>query len=499
MRVNHRSGASALVASLLLFTAGPSFADEDGGSEAAAAEESASEDGTRETPDREDPESGGGASEAATGSAPDEAAPGAAPRRLSSTRTSTRAKARSFGRRMVYDLEILPGAMARPTGIPKNRGLWFGSPDRRFMLRALGLAHLDGRFTLAPTGDVDVLPRRLRIAIEAVMFGELDFRGAFDVAVRPLPIDFYLDWRRFPEFSVRVGIFKSPFGFERRARAFALTFIERGFPNELSPNRDVGVFFHGQSKEGFFSYDVALLSGAADLESIDEMARDDPEIAGRIYFQPFRLLDVPALYHFGLGLSGSYGEERGNPEDARLGRVSTLGRQRIFEYQGGEDGAYANGTRARFSAHGFWRKDRWKALFEYVWSMQRVQRGQAAAPVAHQAWQAWVSYAVTDDENGFFGISPKRPLDPSRGQWGGVSVAARVQGIHLDPTAFREGFADAARFAKMAQGTSLSAQWHMTDLLELEAELQLTVFDGPTAGPLTDPELTFALRLEANF
>lgn len=423
----------------------------------------------------------------------------AVPRATTSTRTRTRARARP-PRRKGGTYEVLPGAMQRPTGIPEGRGLWFGTPDRQFIFRLSGFAHLDSRMSVAPEPSIAVLPRRVRFAPEGVLFGQLDYRLLIDVAIEAMPIDAYLDWRAMPELNLRVGRFKSPFGFERRARAFALWFIERGFPTQLAPNRDIGAFVHGQTVDGFFSYDVAILSGSGDLESITGL-RGTPEWAGRVYFQPFRLLDQPLFRHLGAGFSWTLGSEEGSEDAARLGRLTTTARNQFFRYRAGEDEgpvAFADGARRRWSVHGHWRHERVKALAEYVLSSQRVRAGESLRTLAHQAWQLAASMTLTDDENGFFGVNPRRPLDPSLDQWGAFSVAARYHGIRLDPGTFPL-FADPSRSARGAHAGTLCFQWHMNGLLELVAETEAVVFLS-RPGELERPaELSFSLRLEARY
>ncbi len=142
--------------------------------------------------------------------------------------------------------ETLPGMYPENLGIFDGLGFWAGTADRAFVLRLAGFTHIDSRYTSAnPDGgsEYGMFLRRTRVTIDGRFFGKFEYRVMFDTLIDPLqPYDFHLDWRPIHEFNLRIGGFKSPFGLERRSRAYALPFVERGWPTALAPNRDLGIF-----------------------------------------------------------------------------------------------------------------------------------------------------------------------------------------------------------------------------------------------------------------
>jgi phosphate-selective porin OprO and OprP len=422
-----------------------------------------------------------------------------------SGRPLTRKQKRAKRLRLVDDLEVLPGAMARSTGIPKGRGYWVGTPDRQYILRLSGFAHFDQRSAWAlGSGDGDstrVFMRRARAALEGTVLGNLDYRFLFDAAIGLAPIDAYIDYRAMPEVNLRVGKFKSPFGFERRARAFALIFNERGLPTRLAPNRDFGVFVHGQTRDGFFSYDVAMLGGSIDHESIN-FFRGTPDFAARVYVQPFRLSSShDRLRHLGVGFSTTAGDERGDLNDSRLASINTPFGSRFFGYRsaGNSEDAFADGLRFRWSLHGHYRYQRLNTMFEFVESQQRVRAGEEVDSLSHRAWMAYVSLALTDDENEFFGINPSRPFAPKKGQYGGFSLGIRYHELYLDERSFPY-FADPNASARRARSGTLSFQWYLNLYLEMQVDLEYVKYQGgaPFGGD-RDDELAIFGRLETRF
>lgn len=408
--------------------------------------------------------------------------------------------------------ETLPGQYPEATGEFYGQGFWAGTPDRAFTIRSSGFVHIDSRIAFDGEDDptADFYWRRLRIALDGRVFGQVEYRLMWDILFDPvIPYDFHLDWRPTQEVSFRVGGFKSPFGFERRARAYALLFNDRGFPTTLAPNRDIGIFMYGQTSDGFFSYDIAMVTGAQDLGVAYEF-RGRPDFAGRVYYQPFRRTSgFPTLHHLGVGLSWTVGREVGREGERRLGRVramprgSIYGGRRLFDWLDDEEGAsIANGLRDRQSVHAHWRHGPFNSLFEYTRSAQQVSKGVAddgsprnRAYLAHQAWQLVLSMTlVRGDQNTFFGVTTTRPFDLEKGDWGGATVSVRYQEIYMDRNTFPT-FADPERWAHTVRAVATSLQWHINLLLEAQFDVEYMV---PIGGGLP-PELALMTRLEARY
>jgi phosphate-selective porin OprO and OprP len=411
--------------------------------------------------------------------------------------------------------ETMPGLYPQNLGRLKGVGLWAGTPDRAFTLRIGGFTHLDSRnaFTAAQGSENNLFGRRIRLTLDGVIFKDFEYRFMWDQLIDPLfPYDFHFDWRPIHEFNIRVGGFKTPFGFERRARAYALWFTERAFPTAIAPNRSIGIFFYGQTQDGFFSYDVTVGSGAIDMGTEYEL-QGSPDLAGRIYFTPFRRIapHIDALKHLGIGFSWTIGNEWASPDDPRLRRQratprgAVFGGRLLFDYLDDADGtSFANGLRDRQSVHAHWRHGQFNTLFEYVRSAQQMAHGLEAsdplheAYLAHHAWQVMLSMTLhPEDENTWFGVAPKRPLDPSKGQWGGWTVSVRYHELYFDPQTFPT-FADEDLWARTLRAVGTSLQWHINLLVELQLDFEVTfprAAGDANLGPPTEYAITSRIEL----
>jgi phosphate-selective porin OprO and OprP len=368
----------------------------------------------------------------------------------------------------------MPGWTPRPLTPPPAGGFFTHTDDMRFVYRMSGFVHLEAdTFGVRDQEKVRqesvVGIRRARGIAEGTLFGILDARVMFDLEMDVVPLDAYVDLRAHRAANLRVGKFKSPFGFERLAQVFAVPFTERALPTRLAPNRDFGFFLHGESRGRALGYEVAVVGGADDL-GIQHFYSGKPDFAGRVFLMPFRERGPESLRHLGAGLS------------------TTLGESSEME-----------GLRLRWSVHGHYQLRRFAAWFDYVEKRDGVASGGLAEPLVSRAWMLQTSVALTDDENDFFGIKPRRPFAPREGHFGAFALALRVHELRGDerrsiPGEPAENGASTAR----AGGTALL--WKLNHSLETRLDLEYTRRHGPAATiSSTIDELAVRARLEARF
>ena len=108
-------------------------------------------------------------------------------------------------------------------------------------------------------------------------FFQYEFQGA---GSRRL-LDAYVDTRILPYLSMRVGQFKTPFGFEQYSADKNIPFAERSMGFLLTPLRDVGFMAHGSFWGRRVNYGLGLFNGDGVDDSVggDE---DSPGFVGRV-------------------------------------------------------------------------------------------------------------------------------------------------------------------------------------------------------------------------
>lgn len=391
------------------------------------------------------------------------------------------------------------------------------SADSNFVLRLRATIQGDARFY--PDGGPGTakdtfLMRRVRPIIEGTVFERFDYRLMLDfgsgLTSTPSNVDFvqeaYATARLLPEFQIQAGKFKEPVGLERLKADTDMVFMERQYPTQLVPNRDVGLQLAGSVREGLVIYQVGVFNGVADGGSGDfETADGDKDLAARVFAQPFLKTDWQPLRGFGLGLGSTFGRQKG-----ALRSFVSPGQQRFFAYR---TGAGTNEATANVSADGdhwrlvpqayyYWRS--FGIFGEYAISNQRLARSAGATrsfnTVENAAWQVTASYLLTGDRNSFGQIVPKNPISfGPGGGWGAWELAAQVGQLSVDDSAF-PAYANPNTSARRATSWGVGVNWYGNRNLKLMLDYEHTDFvGGQSTGLGAEGEEAILTRVQLAF
>ncbi len=427
-------------------------------------------------------------------------------------------KVRIFERN--HELELAASEAQRretPMVAIGSNGLAVRSADSNFVLRVRGLVQADSRWYPDENGPVNdtFLLRRVRPIFEGTVYDKFDYRITLDFGANTsgtgnntsnngMLQDAYFNVRLRPEFQVQAGKFKEPVGLERLQSGANLLFVERGFPTQLVPNRDVGVQIHGKLFEDRLVYALGAFNGVQDGGSSDiEGSDDEKDMAARLFVTPFKNSGISAINGLGFGVAGTYGKKEG-----ALRSSLSPGQQRFFSYRSGSG---ANAADARVTADG----DHWRiapqasfylgpfGIFgEYVVSDQQVRR-EAGARTSHRvvntAWQVAASYFLTGEENSFGPVAPARPFKPgSGGGWGALELAARVGQLDVDDGAFPL-LANPASAAERATAWGVGLNWILNKNFRVSLNYEQTEFEGGSTQFLEEGEKAILTRAQLTF
>ena len=187
-----------------------------------------------------------------------------------------------------------------PTITLGMNGLVVRSADSNFLMNIHGYAQADARFYFGqniPATDTFLL-RRVRPIIEGTVYERFDYRLMADFGSgnvnsssagnNALLDDAYVNARLWPEVQLQVGKYKSPVGLERLQSTAELTFIETGYPTQMTPNYDLGVEVHNKLFNSPVNYAIGIFNGAIDGGSSDaDTTGEGKDVAGRLFLQPF--------------------------------------------------------------------------------------------------------------------------------------------------------------------------------------------------------------------
>ncbi|MGH8510118.1 MAG: porin, partial [Gammaproteobacteria bacterium] len=273
-------------------------------------------------------------------------------------------------------------------------------------------------------------------------------------------------------------------------------------PNNLVPNRDIGVELHGELGQGLFGYSLAWLNGVNDGRSSEDFGdvdnNIDKDLAARIFAHPFLQSDFVPLQGLGLGFSVSYVDARVSTASPNLPDYRTSGQQRFFAYRTSAtnpaSNTFADGERLRLSPQGYYYYGPFGLLAEYVSVSQDVDRAVGATireeELHHDAWQIAGSYVLSGEESTYKGVKPTRPFSIENGHWGAFEIKARYSDLDLDEDSFAGGansFADPTTAAEKAVAWAVGFNWYLNQNVKFVVDYEHTLFDGGGGGTAVSP------------
>ncbi|MCU1277024.1 MAG: oprP [bacterium] len=389
-------------------------------------------------------------------------------------------------------------------------GFALGTRESGFQLRLRGVIQADGRAFFG-TGLNQPLPdqfliRRARIILEGTIGDFVDFRilpefgqGNFQL------LDAYVDLRPWKWLALRGGKYKTPFGLERLQQEQFLLFVERGLPQNLVPDRDIGATLHGNVGDGLLLYEAGVFNGTVDGGNVDGDNNDGKDWVFRVFGHPFRRLRTDAIRNFGIGFAATYGKQRGTIAASGLPQLKTTGQNTFFTFLADPTGVkptiVALGDRYRLSPQLYYYAGPVGLLAEYVYSATTVTAYNSGTQtlLANQAWQVQASVVVTGEHASYEGVQPRRPFNLRQRHFGALELAARYGELRVDNATF-PAFADPTKSARAALEWAVQGNWHFTRLVKFALLFARTTFKGgaPMGGERV-PENALMGRLQVAF
>jgi len=361
-----------------------------------------------------------------------------------------------------------------------DKGVSAKSADGAYEFRLRGTVQADQRSFIDGDGGQNdsFLWRIVRPTLEGQLGKLVAFKLTPDFAGdTPTLVDAYVDLRFDPRATLRVGKFNGPVGLERLQSSSALAMMERAFPTELAPNRDIGVQLQGEFADGRVSYAAGVFNGAADGRDASASDPDDEvEFEGRVFFEPWKD-SANALSGLGFGLAGSTGEKRGLGNNF-LPRYRTPGQNVFFNYR---STVLADGDHQRLSPQFYYYRNRLGLMGEWISSEQEVQVGSNEAThtsLENQAWQLTGSWVLTGEDASYRGVvKPGHPFALDGEGWGAFELVARYGELRIDDDAFPV-YADPSVSARRARAWGLGINWYLNSNLKLVLNYTDADFDG---------------------
>lgn len=144
--------------------------------------------------------------------------------------------------------------------------------------------------------------RRLRLYSSGTIYGNIKYKLQFDFAAGDAGVkDAYVEIVKIPGIgNFRAGHFKQPFGLEMQTSSNFATFMERGFTNAFTPERDLGFMIYNKHFKNRFGWYAGYFFPT---ENVGKYLGDQFRLTGRIIGQPvyktdgrYTVLHIGAAY-----------------------------------------------------------------------------------------------------------------------------------------------------------------------------------------------------------
>jgi len=364
-------------------------------------------------------------------------------------------------------------------------GVHFKSADGNFDIILGGYTGIHWR-TVAhrPHDDVRTSPdswyiRQARPELSGFIYRDFDFRIQLDFPTGPAAIngttqDVYVGWRRIPEFSIRIGQIKEPFGQEQTTPDRFLDFDERAQGDKFTPSRDIGAMVFGTLAGGVVTYELGFFNGQG--RSIE--TNKGKEEAGRVRVQPFaRSDDDFLLKNLRLGIAGTTAMVQKSPMTVFTSNSAYLN----INYLTAAGATNLDGPRVRWGGELTWN---YGPLGLRAEAWRRVDTVDAAGGANRRlrtdAWAAQATWLLTGEKKPIENrLAPQQAFDPGSGAWGAFEIALRADRLRLDDDLFDLGFASVAGNANAVSAYSLGINWYLTRNIRISPNVYWEVFDDP--------------------
>ncbi|HXX69314.1 MAG TPA: porin [Polyangiaceae bacterium] len=401
-----------------------------------------------------------------------------------------------------------PAAVAAGPG-----GFALASQDQQWQIRFRALVQADGRFWFDDVQRPEIntfLIRRAQPIMEASMPYHVSFFIAPDFGGGQTVLqDAYLGLDLDDALRFRFGKYRPPYGLERLQPTSNLFFVEFGLPTLLTPNRDIGAMAYGDLFWRFLGYAGGIFNGVPDNGSADLATASPKEFAGRVYLRPLVPLGTRAFGRLFVGVATTFGRDYGVPTSTSLTSpqytpaYKTPGQINDFQYISAASGVtpnyantvVANGPHNRYGAYLYYAVGPFGLLGEYYVSDREVGRaGYDNVFIDNRAYQAEATFLLFGGDASYDFMHVQTPVEPAKGHFGALELAARGGHLDIDPKAF-PNYASPTGSVRGATEVTLGINWYWSDNAKFQVNWDHTEFMG---GASTAPELAIGHREAEN-
>ncbi len=328
--------------------------------------------------------------------------------------------------------------------------------------------------------------RQARLEVEGTVLKEFAFKvqtdfpsGTYNQSTGAGPSstsgslrDAFVEWRKYPEFKIRMGQFYVPLSQEDFCSTRFIDFAERSNINRLMPGREIGIQFAGTLFEKHLEYNAMLTNGQSLLvengRNVTD-SNDEKEVVGLVKVQPFVGTELAALQKLKLALGGSITDV-----DSTAGTGFDLVSTELSVMWLDATGGAFDGIRWRLVPQISWSWGPAALRAEYLIREDGLASGSAEEEIRSRGWFGQATYILTGETK----TLEDRIVPVS--SWGALEVGLRYSTLKILDI-FDSGIAASAGNADRISAWTLGLNWWVTRNVRFSANGIYEIYSDPLA------------------
>jgi phosphate-selective porin len=281
-----------------------------------------------------------------------------------------------------------------------------------------------------------------------------------------------LEWKRFEEFRLLLGQFRTPNSMESMTSTLFTDCAERSVLSRFVPELEIGAMAAGDLWERRLGYQLALTNGRAHLAGAGRTTNDDTdekELLARVTASPFEGEDS-AFRHLRLGIYASAGSADDLPMATGFDFATTELEVVVFDSTAG----FLDGRRTRLGAELSWAAGPASLRAELLAREDEVRdaTGAIREDLPVRAGYVQITSILFGAEKAVeTRLTPAHPLDPARGDWGALELVLRAAGARIGRSEFEAVGNSALGQSNEVRTWTVGLNWYPVLNVRLSADL----------------------------
>jgi phosphate-selective porin OprO/OprP len=372
-------------------------------------------------------------------------------------------------------------------------GFFIKSQDDNFKLSIGGVLQSQLEVFSDSSRPSEFLMRRARLEFEGELYNKFEFAMEPSFRIDEYGMEeIYLAYNLSPELQIKTGLPKAPFSLEEIIPRKHIDFAEHSMVNQFAPAEDAGILVLGTISDGLLEYATGVVNGSGEHDTTT-----NKDWVGRLVVHPFHNKENKSLKGLQFGGACTIGHQNA---DISGNKIENEGGKEIVEFSS-TPAVTMKGNRTRLGGEVAWLAGPLAVMGEYVSIENDLVLGVNRKSVSNNVWYISASYVLTGEDKTFKGVTPDKPFDPSKGQWGAWQIALRYTQLNLDKDLTDFNFTIPGNSTTKVSASTVGLNWYLFKNIRIRTDFISNTYADPisVSGENLSKENEMIMQFQINF